>query len=95
MQTATILKTSFFIGIVLTLVGAWLKIIRNEGADTWLVLALITSFLFVVTAIYEVSTSKKIDKSEKAIWIVALIFFNGIAGLTYIPVGRKRIVAAR
>ncbi|MCY7292692.1 MAG: PLDc N-terminal domain-containing protein [Ferruginibacter sp.] len=93
MKSGTIVKTSFILSFILVLVGAYQKIIHSEGADTWLMIGLIASLVFIVTAIYEVLSSERIDRSEKTMWTIALIFFSSIAGLIYILIGRKRIAA--
>ncbi len=93
MKLGTIVTTSFIVSFILTLVGAYQKIIHAEGADTWLIIGLIASLVFIVTAIYEVRTSKRIDHPEKTMWTLAFIFFSSIAGLIYILIGRKRIAA--
>lgn len=93
MKLGTIVTTSFIISFILTLVGAYLKITHSEGADTWLTIGIIASIVFIVTAIYEVRTSKRIDHAEKTMWTLAFIFFSSIAGLIYILIGRRRIAA--
>ena len=91
MKLGTIVKTSFLISIILTLVGAFFKIIHSEGADTWLILCILTYLVFIVSAIYEIRTSKRIDNREKTMWTISFIFMSGLAGLIYLLIGRKRI----
>ena len=93
MKIGTIVITSFIIGFILTLVGAYLKITHSEGADTWLTIGIITSIVFIVTAIYEVRTSKRIDQAEKNMWTLGFIFFSSITGLIYVFISRRRIAA--
>ncbi|MDQ3279449.1 MAG: PLDc N-terminal domain-containing protein [Bacteroidota bacterium] len=93
MKLGMLVTTSFIISFMLTLAGACLKIMHAEGAGTWLTMGIIASILFIVTAIYEVRTSKRIDDTEKIVWTLAFIFFSGITGLIYILMGRKRIAA--
>lgn len=92
MKLGTIVKTSFILSFIITLIGAWLKIIHTEAAETLLILGVIATLVFIVTAIYEVRTSSKIANTEKTMWTLAFIFFSGIAGLIYFFSGRKRIV---
>lgn len=91
MKTGTIVITSFIVGFILNLLGAYLKINHTVGADTWLTIGVVASVIFVVTAIYEVRTSERINHTEKTMWTIAFIFFSILAGLVYLLIGRKRI----
>ncbi|MCU7551356.1 hypothetical protein OCK74_19700 [Chitinophagaceae bacterium LB-8] len=93
MKLGTVVTTSFIVGLILTLVGAYLKITHSEGAGTWLCIGIIASLVFIGTAIYEVRSSTRINTAEKNMWTLAFIFFSGITGLVYILMGRKRITA--
>ncbi|MBY0478189.1 MAG: hypothetical protein K2Q24_11120 [Chitinophagaceae bacterium] len=91
MKSGTIVKTSFILSFIITIIGAYLKITHSEGAEVLLIAAVITSLTFIVSAIYEVRTSKRINSSEKTMWTIAFIFMSGIAGLFYLLNSRKRI----
>ena len=91
MKLGTIVKWSFIMSFIITLIGAYLKIIHAEGAEVCLTIGIIFLIVFIVTAIYEVRTSRKIDNSEKTMWTIAFIFMSGLAGLIYFLIGRKRI----
>lgn len=93
MKLGTIIKTSFILSLVLTIAGAYLRIIHAEGSEPWLVTAIIVSMVFIVSAIYEVRTSRKINGMEKTMWTLAFIFFSYIAGFIYILAGRRRIAS--
>lgn len=93
MKLGTIVTASFFISFILIIIGGYLKINHSEGATKWLSVGIIVSIVFIVTAIYEVRSSKRIDNMEKTMWTLAFIFFSSIAGLIYILMGRKRIVS--
>lgn len=84
---------SFVLSFLLSLVGAYLKIIHAENADSFLILGLIATLVFISTAIYEVRTSNRIDHAEKTMWTIAFIFMGGITGLIYFVIGRKRIAS--
>jgi hypothetical protein len=92
MKTGIIVKTSFALSILTTIVGAWLKIIHSEGAEVLLIIGLIASLIFIVTAVYEVRTSKRIGDAEKTVWTIALILSGAMTGIIYMLVGRRRIV---
>ena len=93
MKLETIVKTSFIISMLLTIIGAYLKITRSEGAETLLMVGLFSTLIFIVSAIYEVRTSTRIAPSEKTMWTIAFIFFSGLAGLIYFFIGRRRIAS--
>ena len=93
MKKGIILKTGFIISLLLILFSSWLKLIHAPGADTWLSISAALVFIFIVTGIYEVLNSKRIDSSEKIMWTLAFLLFSGLTGLVYFLVGRKRIVA--
>jgi len=94
MKLGTIVKTTFIVGLLITLIGAYLKITHSEGAEALLIIGVIAWLSFIVTAIYEVRTSNRIDNTEKTMWTIAFIFFGGIAGLIYFLIGRRRIVTS-
>lgn len=91
MNFGSIVKSSFFAGAIFSFIGAFLKITHREGADLFLTAGIITSLVFIVTAIYEVNSSKRISHREKTMWTIAFLFFNGFTGLIYLFLGRKRI----
>jgi hypothetical protein len=91
MKLGTVVKTSFIVSFIISLVGAWLKITHSKRVEISLVIGIISTLVFMVTAIYEVRTSKRINNSEKNMWTLAFIFFSGIAGLIYFFMGRRRI----
>lgn len=95
MKSGTTLKISFILGFICSLIGAYMKFTHVNGAATWLITGVLSTLIFIVTAIYEIRTSNKIDNTEKLIWTFALIFFSGIAGFVYFFFDRKRIAANR
>lgn len=93
MNLGTIVRTSFIISMLSALIGAYLKITHSEGTEFLLTVGVISTLIFIVSAIYEVRTSTKIDTSEKTMWTIAFILFSGIAGLIYFFISRRRIAA--
>jgi uncharacterized membrane protein YsdA (DUF1294 family) len=91
MNVGTIVKASFFISLAVICVGVYQKISHGEYTEEWLIPAMITSFVFIFSAIYEVQKSK-IRTSEKTMWTIAFIFSSGLAGLIYILFARKRVI---
>ena len=92
MKLGTIVKWSFIISLTRSVIAAYMKIKHMETADTYLTISILSTLLFIATAIYEVRTSNKIDNFEKTMWTIAFIFLSGITGLIYFFIGRKRIV---
>jgi Phospholipase_D-nuclease N-terminal len=92
MKLGTIVKWSFIISIIITLIGAYLKITHTDSAETLLIIGIISTLVFIVSAIYEVRTSKRIDGTEKTMWTIAFIFMGGLTGIIYFIFGRKRII---
>ena len=91
MKIGTLVKWSFIINFIITLLGAYLKITHSKGADPLLIVGVASSLVFIVSAIYEVRTSTRINNNEKRMWTIAFIFMSGFAGLIYFFIGRKRI----
>jgi predicted membrane channel-forming protein YqfA (hemolysin III family) len=95
MNLGRIVTWSFFISLVLVLVGTFMKILHLPGAEQLLIVGMVTNGVFVVGALSEVWRSERIDKNEKIMWTIAFIFigFLGtIAGIVYLLLGRKRVV---
>lgn len=91
MNLGNVVKASFFVSPVITLIGAYLKITHAPGAETLLIIGTVTTLVFIISAIYEVRTSRRIDSREKTMWTIAFIFMSGITGIIYLLIGRKRI----
>lgn len=91
MKLGTIVKSSFIISFTITLIGAYLKITHDAGAEALLTIGIVTVLIFIASAIYEIRTSTRIGHSEKTMWTIAFIFMSGIAGIIYFLMGRRRI----
>jgi len=91
MKSDTIVKSTYVIGWLFAIVGAYLKITHSEGGEPVLRIGLIVWLTFIVTSIYEVRTSNRINNTQKTVWAIALILFCGITGLIYLLSGRRRI----
>lgn len=91
MKLGTFVFISFLASFALLTAGVLLKILHAPNANLILAIAVITSFVFSIAAIYEVWTSKALNHSEKTMWIVAFTFLGSYAGLIYILFGRRRV----
>ncbi|MEI6263564.1 MAG: PLDc N-terminal domain-containing protein [Sphingobacteriia bacterium] len=81
----------FIGGILLTPIGAFFKILHIDYLESLLVLGVILSFFYILLSIVEVVRSNRISNNEKTMWVICLIFLNGITGILYYFMGRKRI----
>jgi predicted membrane channel-forming protein YqfA (hemolysin III family) len=94
MNLGKIVTWSFFISLVMSLVGAFMKILHLPGADQLLIIGMVSNGVFVVSALSEVWRSERIDKNEKIMWTIAFVFMGflgAIAGIVYLLMGRKRV----
>jgi MFS superfamily sulfate permease-like transporter len=87
-----LLKPSFFVGLIIAFIAAFFKISHWAGVYPLIIVGLAASLIFMITAIYEVSVSTRIKKSEKIMWIVCLVLICNLTGFFYIYSGRKRII---
>ena len=92
MHRSTFLAVSFVIGLIFSVVGALLKIMHWGAADIMLPIGMVSSFIFIIVALYEIWTSKKILAVEKLMWTVGFTCLSGIIGIIYLVSGRKTIV---
>jgi hypothetical protein len=91
MKKERILDIAFIIGILAFLYGATQKILHSPNANSWLLLGGMCWLIFVLLAVYEVSSSRRLDGSEKTLWILGLLFMSGITGFLYVLWGRDRV----
>ena len=91
MNTGTMLKASFSLIILCGVAGAYLKSIKSGGGVELLIVVLLSSFIFIATAVYEVNTSWRINRSEKTTWIIGLVLTSAIGGFFYLVSARNRI----
>jgi hypothetical protein len=55
-------------------------------------MGLLTLLIFMVLCILEISNSKKLEGTEKFMWIISFVFFGFITGLLYVLSYRKKII---
>jgi len=91
MKLGTIIWVSFSIGLVATVIGAWMKIVHLPAADTWLAAGMIISIIYIVCCIYEVLSSN-IPRPEKVMWVVGFLLLSTVTGIVYLAAGRKRVL---
>lgn len=92
MNLAAILRSSFFVGLGLSIIGAWMKIMHKESAGIVIGVSLLFTLTFMICAIYEVQTSRRISIQEKIMWFMGILFLNLSAGAVYLWKGRSRVI---
>ena len=92
MENKKIIILSFAFSAVITLIGAFLKIMHWPFASVLLGIGLLFTLVFIVMSIIEINNSKKIDASEKLMWFVGFVLFAQLTGIVYILSARKRII---
>lgn len=91
MNTGNIVKASFVGGLILSLGGVVLKMLYIPTADSWIITGLVLTFIFLVTALYEVITSPRIERREKVMWVLGFFLMLAFTGLYYLLSERRRI----
>lgn len=89
----TILITSFTIEFIIALMTLFFKISHWPNNFAIIIIGVIAGFTFMVITLNEVITSNRINKFEKIMWIICLIFLFNFAGLLYLIYSRKRIIS--
>lgn len=92
MKKDQLLKISFLISVVGILIGAALKIMHSPTAELLLQIAISFYLLFAALVLFEIYKSNRIEKIEKIMWTIGLLFLGSIAGILYLVAGRKRII---
>ncbi len=92
MYKQSLLYFSFFSSYILLIIGSFFRIMHWPSATLLLMLGIIILVFFLLISMFEIINSKKIDGTEKFIWITGLLFFGLIIGLIYILSSRKRII---
>ena len=86
------IKSIYLFSLIFTITSAVLLIFHIDGSETLLKIGLVASIIFILVSIYEVWISKRIEGTEKMMWIVGLMCITSITGFVYVFSARKRIV---
>lgn len=92
MDFKKILPWSFIISFVITIPGALFKIMHWPFANIFLMIGVLSLVVFIIGSIYEISNSKKLEGTEKFMWIMGFIFFGMFTGLLYLLSYRKKTI---
>lgn len=82
----------FLISVALMFFGALMKILHLQWCDEILLLSIIVYIIFVFYCLSEIWASKKIQMTEKFIWLIFLFLMPIVTGLIYILSQRKKII---
>lgn len=95
MKKVQVLQVSIVIWFTTITIGAFLKILHRPFGDVLLPIGMLALLVFLIFALTEIYHSTRINKAEKWMWFIGLIFLPGIgiAGIFYLLVGRKNVVA--
>lgn len=93
MKKVQVLQVSIVIWFTTITIGAFLKILHRPFGDVLLPIGMLALLVFLIFALTEIYQSTRINKAEKWMWFVGLIFLPGIAAIFYMLVGRKNVVA--
>ncbi len=88
-----IIPVSFALAFLAGGIGVYQKISHSSSSEVWLTVTMILAIVFVVCALYEILNSRNLNRSEKFMWVFAFVFFNLIAGIIYIIIGRKKVIS--
>jgi len=86
------IRSIYLVSLFITIIGAVLKISHIDGAKAIITIGIAVSMVFILFSVYEVNISNRIDRNEKLMWTVGLIFISSITGFVYVFCARKRIV---
>lgn len=83
MRKQTLIRT-FSLTMLLVLSGAWLKIVRADGAEWFLTIGLVGTLLFLAVLGREVLKSTYLKPKEKLTWLVAFVLFGWFAAVFFL-----------
>lgn len=92
MKAKNILVISFIVSIVTIFIGAMFKIMHYANADALLIIGIASWLVLVITALYEIQNSTRINRTEKLMWTVGFILAAGVAAIIYLSIGRQKII---
>ncbi|MCB0700954.1 MAG: hypothetical protein H6551_04395 [Chitinophagales bacterium] len=104
-----LLRAAFFLGMIMTIIGAVFKIQHWPYAGLMLKVSLVTMLLFFAILIYDIISMPKANGMYKLLWVLALIvpalvlyimkpepdlLITLIVSIIYLTWGRKRLKVA-
>lgn len=96
MNKHPIIQWIFIATLVLVPLGGFLKILHDQRADFFLQTGMICVAITMAVAIYEVRSSSRLNRNEKYIWTIGLIFLSAIAlPLYYLNVRKRQLTEGK
>lgn len=92
MNKIAIYYICLILALLLSALGAMLKIMHLPFSDSLLALSLPFAIIYIVLGIQDVARSSRLTVIEKLMWITAFIFVSGIAGIVYYSRFRKNFL---
>ena len=83
MKKYTLYKVSLLLGLLFIIIGALFKIMHFPGGSTFLMIGMITSFVFIIIALEDIYADKNNSPLEKLIWLIAFILLSIVTGTVY------------
>lgn len=87
------LKIAFFAYLILTVVGAFMKLLHLEFSNLVMSIGIVSLIVFIFLSLSEIYKSTRIDGTEKFMWTIGMLAVSFFAGIAYLIWGRKRITA--
>lgn len=78
------LTTLVAVSPLLTIIGAYLKIVHSEHAEGFLIVGLLASLVLMAVFVREAIVSRYMDRGERFMWIVAFVFLGWLAALLFL-----------
>lgn len=89
MNKDLILKITFGISLFSGLIGTYLKMMHIPAPIPFILISIIAGIIYSVLALMEIFSFRRINHSEKVMWVVGFLFVNPITGLLYFVLRRK------
>jgi hypothetical protein len=93
MTIQSMIKWTFIAALLLVPFGAFMKILHSPTADFFLQIGMVCTGIVMAIGIYEIRTSRRLNKNEKFIWTIGMLFLTFIALPLYYLKVRKRTLA--
>jgi uncharacterized membrane protein len=90
MKKVEIYKLALWLGIITLIVGFYTKISHYPMASFFLGFTSVWALIIIILGLKDVFSNKRINLTERIMWIVGFFFLTYIAGILYYSTFRKR-----
>jgi hypothetical protein len=77
------------LGTFSTLLGAYLMVTHHPGAYPWLLIGQAASVAYWITALFGVMRSRRLEGTERGLWLVGLLAAPWLTGWLYFFAWRR------